>query len=194
MRRHAWSGMRTRDLPFTRGAVAALNLVSCGATAGAVTPCWFPDQPALTLTDRSGASRVVPLDGLPVVAPEVLLASDNPRRPVRDALVTAENACGCLDREPSAVISRPGWRRLWRSTNSTDDCFRRVQCRAGTRSSGGRDDLLASSWDGAWGGAAVIVHRAAILSGIAAGHVRYWRRRERIDGAVRSGGTEGTRF
>jgi hypothetical protein len=94
--RHAWGGMRTRDLPFARGAVAALNLVSCGATAGAVTPCWFPDEASLTLTDRSGASRVVSLDGLPVVTPEVLLASDNPRRPIRDALVTSGNAVWVL--------------------------------------------------------------------------------------------------
>jgi hypothetical protein len=109
--RHAWSGMRTRDLPFTRGAVAALNLVSCGATAGAVMPCWFPDQSSLTLTDRSGASRDLALDGLPVVAPELLLASDNPRRPIRDVLVTAGNAVWVLGSgEPPGgdASARPG--------------------------------------------------------------------------------------
>jgi hypothetical protein len=150
--RHAWGGLRTRDLPFTRGAVAALNLVSCGTTAGAVIPCWFPDQPALTLTDRSGASHVVPLDGLPVVAPEVLLASDNPRRPVRDALVTAGNALWVLgsgeppDGDPS---TKPGGWVLARY-DLDGRVFRRVQLPEPARVLlGARDDtcfLLA--WDG----------------------------------------------
>ena len=150
--RHAWGGMRTRDLPFSRGAVAALNLVSCGATAGAVTPCWFPDQPALTLTDRSGASRVVSLDGLPVVAPEVLLASDNPRRPVRDALVTAENAVWVLGSgEPPGgdQSTRPGgW--LLAKYDLDGRLFRRVQLPEPARVLlGGRDDTCwLLSWDG----------------------------------------------
>lgn len=94
--RRPWSSMQTRNLPFNRGAVAALNLVSCGTTAGALTPCWFPDQASLTLSDRSGASRGIALEGLPVVAPEVLLAADNPRRPIRDAFVTKSHAVWVL--------------------------------------------------------------------------------------------------
>ena len=150
--RHAWGGMRTRDLPFTRGAVAALNLVSCGATEGAVIPCWFPDQPALTLTDRSGASRVVLLEGLPVVAPEVLLASDNPRRPVRDALVTSGNALWVLGSgEPPGgdESTRPGGWLLARY-DLDGRLFRRVQLPEPARVLlGARDDTcLLLAWDG----------------------------------------------
>jgi hypothetical protein len=150
--RHAWGGMRTRDLPFARGAVAALNLVSCGATAGAVTPCWFPDQPSLTLTDRSGASRVVFLDGLPVVAPEVLLASDNPRRPIRDALVTAANDVWVLGSgEPPGgdASARPGGWLLARY-DLDGRLFRRVQLPEPARVLLGvrGDACVLLAWDG----------------------------------------------
>ncbi|OFW05989.1 MAG: hypothetical protein A3H96_00180 [Acidobacteria bacterium RIFCSPLOWO2_02_FULL_67_36] len=86
--RRPWSGMRTRAFPLARAAVAALNFVSCGQATEGTIPCWFPDQAAVTLTDRSGASRELRLEGLPTVAPEVLLTSENPRRPVRDALLS----------------------------------------------------------------------------------------------------------
>ena len=150
--RHSWSGMRIRDLPFTRGAVAALNLVSCGATAGAVMPCWFPDQPSLTLTDRSGASRDLTLDGLPVVAPELLLASDNPRRPIRDVLVTAGNAVWVLGSgEPPGGdgSARPGGWLLARY-DLDGRLFRRVQLPEPARLIlGVRDDTcLLLAWDG----------------------------------------------
>lgn len=150
--RHSWSGMRIRDLPFTRGAVAALNLVSCGATAGAVMPCWFPDQPSLTLTDRSGASRDLALDGLPVVSPELLLASDNPRRPIRDVLVTAGNAVWVLGSgEPPGgeASARPGGWLLARY-DLDGRLFRRVQLPEPARLVlGVRDDTcLLLAWDG----------------------------------------------
>ena len=150
--RHPWSGMRIRDLPFTRGAVAALNLVSCGATAGAVMPCWFPDQPSLTLTDRSGASRDLALDGLPVVAPELLLASDNPRRPIRDVLVTAGNAVWVIGSgEPPGGDASPrpgGW--LLARYDVDGRLFRRVQLPEPARLLlGVRDDTcLLLAWDG----------------------------------------------
>ena len=89
--RKVWSRMRTRALPFARPAVAALNLVSCGSTANGTIPCWFPDQPSITLTAPSGASRELALEGLPVVAPEILLAAENPQRPIRDAFVTLDD-------------------------------------------------------------------------------------------------------
>lgn len=150
--RHPWSGMRTRDLPFTRGAVAALNLVSCGSSAGAVIPCWFPDTAALTLADRSGASREIPLDGLPVVAPELLLASDNPRRPVRDAFVTAGNGVWVLGSgEPPGgdTSTRPGGWLLARY-DLEGRLFRRVQLPEPARVFlGARENTcLLLAWDG----------------------------------------------
>ena len=150
--RHSWSGMRIRDLPFTRAAVAALNLVSCGATAGAVMPCWFPDQPSLTLTDRSGASRDLVLEGLPVVAPELLLASDNPRRPIRDVMVTAANAVWVLGSGESPggeALAKPGGWLLARY-DLDGRLFRRVQLPEPARLIlGVRDDTcLLLAWDG----------------------------------------------
>jgi hypothetical protein len=150
--RHPWSAMRTRDLPFTRGAVAALNLVSCGPTAAAVIPCWFPDTATLTLTDRAGMSREIPLDGLPIVAPELLLASDNPRRPVRDAFVTAGNMVWVLGSgEPPEgdTSTRPGGWLLARY-DLEGRLFRRVQLPEPARIFlGAREDTcLLLAWDG----------------------------------------------
>lgn len=109
--RRIWSRMRTRTLPLARTAVAALNLVSCGATASGTIPCWFPDRPAVTLTDPSGGSREITLEGLPVVQPEMLLASDNPRRPVRDAFVSRDNHLWVLGSGVAPTVeqtARPG--------------------------------------------------------------------------------------
>lgn len=86
--RRPWGRMRTRAMPLARAAVAALNLVSCGQATNGTIPCWFPDEAAVTLTDAAGVSRELRLEGLPAVAPEILLASENPRRPVRDVLVS----------------------------------------------------------------------------------------------------------
>lgn len=151
-RRRPWSGMRTRALPLTRGAVAALNLVSCGASAGRTTPCWFPDQAAVTLADASGASRDMPLEGLPIVAPEVLLASDNPRRPVRDAFVsTTEDVWVISSGEPpeGGQAARPGGWLLARY-DAGGRLFRRVQLPEPARLILGvtGDRCLLLSWDG----------------------------------------------
>jgi hypothetical protein len=133
--RHPWSNMRTRDLPFTRGAVAALNLVSCGSSA-----------------DRSGASREIPLDGLPIVAPELLLASDNPRRPVRDAFVTAGKMVWVLGSgEPPEgdTSTRPGgW--LLAQYDLEGRLFRRVQLPEPARVLLGavENTCLLLAWDG----------------------------------------------
>lgn len=150
--RRRWSHMRTRDLPYARGAVAALNLVSCGGTAGAVLPCWFPDQPAVTLVDRSGESRELALEGLPVVSPEVLLASDNPRRPVRDSFVTGSNAIWILGSgvpPASDTAARPGGWLLARY-DVDGRLFRRVQLPEPARLLlGGTEDVcVLLSWDG----------------------------------------------
>jgi hypothetical protein len=109
--RRPWGGLKTRALPLSRTSVAALNLVSCGPSGNALVPCWFPDQAAVTLVDADGSSREVQLEALPIVAPEVLLASDNPRRPIRDALVGPDGSLWVLGSgtpPPTEQSSRPG--------------------------------------------------------------------------------------
>lgn len=86
--RRPWGGMRTRDLPLPRAQATALNLVSCGSTATATVPCWFPDRNVLTLTDSSGQSKEVTLDGFDTVTPHSLLTAGRPRRPIVDAIVS----------------------------------------------------------------------------------------------------------
>lgn len=86
-RRDPWGTLQTRPYNLARTAVAALNLVTCGNTRAAERACWFPDDPAVAMIDRTGRTRRVELTGIPRVAPEVLLTSDNPARPVRDAFV-----------------------------------------------------------------------------------------------------------
>lgn len=110
--RVAWSALRTRSFALARASVAALNLVSCGATARAERPCWFPDEPALYLVDEAGGSRRLELGGLYRVAPEVLLTSDYPVRPVRDAYVDADGTIWVLSTgEPSSPAQEVpgGW-------------------------------------------------------------------------------------
>jgi hypothetical protein len=118
--RVAWSALRTRSFALARASVAALNLVSCGATARAERPCWFPDEPAIYLVDETGGSRRLELDGLYRVAPEVLLTSDNPARPVRDAYVDAEGTIWVLStgEPPSPAPDLPGgWVLAWYGPN-----------------------------------------------------------------------------
>jgi hypothetical protein len=150
--RRAWSRMRTRALPFARTAVAALNLVSCGATASGTIPCWFPDQAAVTVTDAPGHSREFQLEGLPTLPAEVLLASDNPRRPIRDAFVSADNhiwILGSGEPPPAEAAPKPG---AWVLARYDRDgrLLRRLQLREPARlllnASDQRCVLL--SWDG----------------------------------------------
>lgn len=83
-----WSAIVTRTFPtLARASAAALNMVTCGATDGRERPCWFPDEAIVALVTESGSTRRRPLSGLETVSPEVLLTSDNPRRPIRDAYV-----------------------------------------------------------------------------------------------------------
>ncbi len=86
-RREAWSALQTRPYKLARTSIAALNLVTCGPTRAEERACWFPDDPAVALIDPAGRTRRLELPGIPHVAPEVLLTSDNPARPVRDAFV-----------------------------------------------------------------------------------------------------------
>ncbi len=111
--RHRWSGLRTRTYALARASVATLNLVSCGATDTPEIPCWFPDEAALTLVTRDGRSRRLVLPGLPVVAPEVLLTSAYPARPIRDVFVTASRDLWILSsgtpQKTAAAVVPGGW-------------------------------------------------------------------------------------
>lgn len=153
--RRVWGHMRTRALTLARTAVAALNLVSCGPTANGTVPCWFPDEPAVTLTSPAGASRQLALDGLPTVSPEVLLASDNPQRPVRDSFVAANGDLWVLGSghgaEPSDLERRGGW--LLAQDHQNGRLVRRTRLREPARlilavGTGGGQACLLLAWDG----------------------------------------------
>lgn len=106
-----WSGMTTRAFDrLARGSTIALNMVSCGGTAIHERPCWFPDEAAVSLIDVHGNSRRVVLAGLTVVPPDVLLAADNPARPVRDAYVDRKGRIWVLSTgtAPPSEADRPG--------------------------------------------------------------------------------------
>lgn len=106
-----WSGMTTRAFDhLARGSAMALNMVSCGGSAIDERPCWFPDEAAISLIDVHGASRRVVLPGLTVVPPDVLLAADNPARPVRDAYVDRKGRIWVLSTgtAPAGQADRPG--------------------------------------------------------------------------------------
>ena len=83
-----WSTIEPRSFPaMPRASAAALNMVVCGATHTAEQPCWFPDDTSIALIGPAGQTRRVALSGLTRVAPEVLLTSDTPARPLRDVFV-----------------------------------------------------------------------------------------------------------
>ena len=83
-----WSAIEPRAFPtLARASAAALNMVACGTTQTNEQPCWFPDDTAVALVTPSGETRRLLLSGLTRVAPEVLLTSDNPPRPLRDVSV-----------------------------------------------------------------------------------------------------------
>jgi hypothetical protein len=100
-----WSGMTTRLFSrIGRPQMAALNMVACGGSARAERPCWFPDEPAVSLIAPDGDTRRISLAGLAVVAPEVLLAAENPARPVRDAYLDRRGRLWVL----SSGVAPPG--------------------------------------------------------------------------------------
>jgi hypothetical protein len=107
--RAGWGDMKTRPFKLARASVAALNMVTCGMAVGELRPCWFPDEAALALIDPSGRTRRIPLPGLTVVSPEILLTSDTPARPVRDAFVDVSGTIWVLSSgTPAASDDRPG--------------------------------------------------------------------------------------
>jgi hypothetical protein len=105
-----WSGLRSRQFNLARASVAALNMVICGVGRRGERPCWFPDEAAVALIDASGSTRRVALPGLAVVSPEVLLTSDNPARPVRDAFVDVGGTIWILSSgtPPDSARDQPG--------------------------------------------------------------------------------------
>ena len=109
--RDAWSTMRARAFDsLATGAAAALNLVSCGVSRTDEIPCWFPDEPVISLISEFGATRTVVLDGLPHAAPESLINARVPQRPVRDVFVEADGTLWVLSTgtPPGASTQVPG--------------------------------------------------------------------------------------
>jgi hypothetical protein len=109
--RQPWSGMTTRVFPgIARAQVAALNMVACGSSEHAERPCWFPDEAAVSLIRPRGETRRLVLAGLAEVAPEVLLAAENPPRPVRDVFVDRRGRIWVLSSgtAPPGAPERPG--------------------------------------------------------------------------------------
>ncbi len=147
--RRRWSVLQTRTYRLARASVAALNLISCGSTDTAEIPCWFPDEAAVTLIDSDGRSRHLALPELPVVAPEVLLTSDHPARPVRDVFVAASRDLWVLGSgtpgKPQGLGVPGGW--LLARYDSSGRLVRRADLPAGARlilhASGDRCVLLA---------------------------------------------------
>jgi hypothetical protein len=108
--RTPWSTIASRPYKLARASVAALNMITCGAAGRGERPCWFPDEPAISLVSADGATRRVALPGLSTVSAEVLLTADNPARPVRDAYVDADGTIWILGSgaPTTAVDERPG--------------------------------------------------------------------------------------
>ena len=111
--RVAWSGITTRRFDrLARASAAALNMLSCGATRTRERACWFPDEPAVFLVDEDGRTSHVELAGLAAVAPETLLTSDTPARPVRDAYVVSDRELWVLSSgtaPPGSADTPGGW-------------------------------------------------------------------------------------
>lgn len=108
-----WSEIEPRAFPaLARASAAALNMVACGQTRTKEQPCWFPDAERVALIQPDGRTRVVALDGLMHVPPEVLLTADNPPRPIRDVFVDETGALWVLSSgtpPPGAADEPGGW-------------------------------------------------------------------------------------
>ena len=106
-----WGGMTVRGFErLASGAAAAMNLVSCGTTEGAEMPCWFPEEPAISLMTADGTTRRVELEGLPRLAPEVLINAAAPMRPIRDVFIERDGTIWVLasGEAPSSAGNLPG--------------------------------------------------------------------------------------
>jgi hypothetical protein len=119
-----WSGMTTRTFEgIARASAAALNMVTCGGSARKERPCWFPDDAAVSLIDAGGATRRVALPGLTVVPPEILLTSENPALPVRDAYLDRAGGLWVLSTGTVPPVEMSGLAAgLSRGTARRDSC------------------------------------------------------------------------
>jgi len=108
-----WSDMTVRPFDdLASGAAAALNLVSCGTSERPATPCWFPDEPAVSMIAASGETRKITLAGLPRALPADLINVKQPRLPIRDAFVERDGTMWILSTgfPPAArATSQGGW-------------------------------------------------------------------------------------
>ncbi len=108
-----WSAILPRAFPtLARASATALNMVACGSTRTGEQPCWFPDDTSVALVRADGRTRRLALDGLTRVAPEVLLTSDNPARPLRDVFVDEGGSLWVLSSgtaPPNRAEETGGW-------------------------------------------------------------------------------------
>ena len=106
-----WSAIEPRSFPaLPRASAAALNMIACGMTRTAEQPCWFPDDTTVALIGPTGQTRRLELAGLTRVAPEVLLTSDNPAKPLRDVFVDETGTVWILSSgtRPAGAGDEPG--------------------------------------------------------------------------------------
>ena len=109
--RTPWSALTTRPFDaLATGAAAALNLVACGVSRSDEVPCWFPDEPVVSLIAADGTTRRLELTGLARVAPEALINAKSPPRPIRDIYVERDGTMWVISsgRVPAGAASAPG--------------------------------------------------------------------------------------
>ncbi len=91
-----WTGMVPRTFALSATASLPLNLFTCGESRALERPCWFPDETAVSIIGGHGFARRIELDGLTRVAPEVLVTSDAPSRPIRSAYLASDGSLWIL--------------------------------------------------------------------------------------------------
>jgi hypothetical protein len=124
-----WGGMTVRGFErLASGAAAAMNLVSCGTSERAEMPCWFPEEPALSLIAADGTTRRLVLEGIPQVAPELLINAAVPLRPIRDVFVERDGTIWVLasGESPDSNGGLPGGWLLARYGSQGQPIDRRV--------------------------------------------------------------------
>jgi hypothetical protein len=143
-----WGDLVVRSFDqFASGAAAALNLVSCGVGGAGEVPCWFPDEPVVSLIRADGSARRIELAGLPRVAPEQLINASAPARPIRDVFIEVDGTIWVLStgKPLDAAKDTPGGWLLARYGRSGEPIDRRAlpePVRLVLRAGGGRALVL----------------------------------------------------